>query len=81
MLGACYCTGEGVAVDKAEAVKWFRMAAGQGHPPTQAMLGMCYLSGEGVAVDKVEAVKWFRKAAEQGYLPAQEALKILQAPE
>ena len=30
-LGLCYADGEGVAEDKAEAVKWFRKAAEQGH--------------------------------------------------
>ena len=30
MLGAMYNTGQGVALDHAEAVKWFRAAARQG---------------------------------------------------
>ena len=74
-LGICYCNGDGVAVDKAEAVKWFRKAAEKGRPESQTMLGMCYLNGEGVAADKTEAVKWLWKAAEQGYLLAQEELE------
>ena len=74
-LGICYYNGDGVAVDKAEAVKWLRKAAEKGHPESQTMLGMCYLNGEGVAADKTEAVKWLWKAAEQGYLLAQEELE------
>ena len=74
-LGICYYNGDGVAVDKAEAIKWFRKAAEKGRPESQTMLGMCYLNGEGVAADKTEAVKWLWKAAEQGYLLAQEELE------
>jgi len=29
-LGVAYATGEGVAKDPEEAVRWYRMAAGQG---------------------------------------------------
>ena len=53
--------------DKAEAVKWFRKAAEQGHSDAQNSLGYCYYNGEGVEEDKAEAVQWFRKAAEQGH--------------
>ena len=30
-LGICYDYGKGVSMNKAEAVKWFRMAAKQGN--------------------------------------------------
>jgi TPR repeat protein len=70
-LGVCYDSGEGVAKDEMEAVKWWRKAAEQGDAMAQFDLGVCYDSGEGVAKDKIEAVKWWRKAAEQGYAPAQ----------
>ena len=63
--------GEGVAKDKAEAVKWWRKAVEQGHAIAQYTLGWCYANGEGVAKDMSEAVKWYRKAAEQGYAKAQ----------
>jgi TPR repeat protein len=55
-----------VAEDKAEAMRWFRKAAEQGHSDAQYNLGNSYCNGEGVAEDKVEAVRWFRRAAEQG---------------
>ena len=58
-------------MDKAEAVKWYRKAAEQGHSDAQNNLGACYDEGDGVAVDKAEAVKWYRKAAEQGHSDAQ----------
>ena len=70
-LGERYYKGEGVAQDKAGAVKWFRKAAEQGFALAQNYLGVCYYNGEGVAQDKAGAVKWYRKAAEQGLAKAQ----------
>jgi TPR repeat protein len=73
-LGICYYNGDGVAVDKAEAVKWLRKAAEKGHLQAQTLIGAFYFQGDGVAVDKAEAIKWFRKAAVQGYPQAQSIL-------
>ena len=61
----------------AEAVKWFRKAAEQGHADAQYHLGWCYRKGEGVPQDTAEAVKWWRKAARQGNFRAQYWLKDL----
>ena len=63
-----------MAQDEAEAVRWFRLAAEQGHVTAQAMLGGMYSIGEGVTQDEAEAVRWFRLAAEQGDATAQTAL-------
>ena len=65
-LGRAYGTGQGVAKDSTEAVKWYRKAAEQGHAKAEFWLGVMYGVGEGVAKDPIEAVKWHRKAAEQG---------------
>ena len=73
-LGVSYNNGDGVPLDKTEAVKWYRMAAEQGYAKAQYHLGMMYASGYGVPKDDVEAVKWFRKAAEQGDAKAQTLL-------
>jgi len=70
-LGLCYEHGSGVAVDKAEAVKWFKRAAEAGYTDAQFNLGVCYDKGSGVAVDKTEAVKWYKRAAEAGNAQAQ----------
>ena len=74
-LGFRYATGEGVAQDWTEAVKWYRKAAEQGHAGAQFLLGVCYVNGKGVAEDMTEAIKWIRKAARQGNDKAQETLK------
>ena len=61
-----YARGRGVPKDHAEALKWFRMAAEQGHAKAQFNLGVMYARGRGVPKDGAEAVKWYRMAAEQG---------------
>jgi TPR repeat protein len=78
-LGWRYATGEGVAKDMVEAVKWFRKAADQGDAKAQYSMGFCYGNGEGVAKDMVEAVKWYRKAADQGDAKAQYSLGVCYA--
>eukprot|EP00245_Coleochaete_scutata_P017141 TRINITY_DN8262_c0_g1_i10.p1 TRINITY_DN8262_c0_g1~~TRINITY_DN8262_c0_g1_i10.p1 ORF type:complete len:156 (-),score=32.91 TRINITY_DN8262_c0_g1_i10:203-670(-) len=59
-------SGNGVAKDLTEAVKWFRLLAEQGDALGQCNLGVCYEIGYGVAKDLKEAVKWYRRSAEQG---------------
>ena len=75
-LGVCYETGDGVAKNSKEAVKWYRKAAEQGHANAQNNLGFCYGTGEGVTKNSKEAVKWYRKAAEQGLAGAQSNLGV-----
>jgi len=64
-------TGQGLKQDHAEAVRWYRKAAEQGHAGAQYNLGVMYLNGQGVRQDHAEAARWFRKAAEQGHAGAQ----------
>ena len=71
MLGLTYDLGQGVPENKAEAVKWYRLAAAQGLADAQLSLGAMYEYGQGVPEDKTEAVKWFRLAAAQGDASAQ----------
>jgi TPR repeat protein len=66
-LGNAYNSGEGVAKDEAEAVRWYRKAAEQGDADAQTILGSMYeYGGGGLSKDDTEAASWFRKAAEQG---------------
>ena len=66
-----YDNGEGVPEDDAEAVRWYRRAAEQGHALGQYNLGFMYASGEGVPEDDIaEAVmRGTNRAAEQGHAP------------
>jgi len=57
--------------DRKESVKWYTMAAEQGHVEAQFRLGICYRQGEGVDRDEKEGVKWLTKSAEQGNADAQ----------
>jgi TPR repeat protein len=66
MLGAMYNTGQGVALDHAEAVKWFRAAARQGDAGGQDSLGLAYEEGAGVSRDYLRAYMWYWLAATSG---------------
>jgi hypothetical protein len=57
-LGAKYATGEGVAQDYAEAVRWFSRASEGGHVIAQATLGAYYWAGRGVSQDLKKAYFW-----------------------
>ncbi len=62
---------EGVAQDYAEAVRWYQLAAAQGHAVAQFNLGVMFERGVGVAQDNAEAFKWFKLAAENRNADAQ----------
>jgi TPR repeat protein len=65
-----YDSGQGVARDYAEAVKWYRLAAKQGYVSAQYNLGIMYAKGQGLPQDYVRAHAWFNIAATQGNEPA-----------
>ena len=92
-LGKTYYDGRGVARDVAEAARWFKKAAEQGHAGAQTNLGLMYetgvfgesyrilASGERVLLCSEyteQAVYWYKKAAEQGNARAQDALDSLE---
>ena len=62
-----------------EAVRWFRLAADQGHSAAQYNLGVAYAGGAGVPLDAAEAVQWFRLAADLGHAGARYNLGIAYA--
>ena len=70
-LGEMYYSGEGVAKDRAEAARLFRLAADQGMAQAQNVLGHMYYSGEGVVKHEVEAARLVQLAAGQGDVDAQ----------
>ena len=65
-LGRIYNSGLGLDVDKAEAVKWYRISARAGHPGSQNALGAMYEHGETVNVDMAKAYFWYTLAAGNG---------------
>jgi TPR repeat protein len=66
MLGYKYLDGDGVEKNIPEAVKWFKLAAGNGDVYAAYTLGKTFHDGDGMPQDYTEAMKWFRVAAELG---------------
>ena len=60
-----YANGEGVPENDAEAVKWYRKAADQGHADAQSNLGFMYATGEGVPEKNIRAYVWWSMAKTQ----------------
>jgi hypothetical protein len=65
-LGIRFATGTNGVHNDAEAAKWFRRAAEQGHMQAQARLASWYWSGRGVPKDLSKAYLWARLAWAQG---------------
>ena len=62
-LACLYHAGKGTIADPAEAFKWCRKAAEQGHPRAIKSLASSYRDGDGVEQDERAMVSWLRKAA------------------
>ncbi len=71
VLGTAYLSGDGVARDEKEGLKWVLASAEQGYARAQTALGLMYESGSGVARDDIAALFWLRKAGEQRIPEAQ----------
>jgi hypothetical protein len=66
-VGWCYFAGlGGIEENPAEAIKWYTLAAQQGHATAQNDLGALYHLGEGVAQDDQKAVEYHMLSREQG---------------
>ena len=65
-LAYCYQTGDGVSQNADECVRWYTLAAMNGHPASQHNLGFLYMTGEGVEKDYEQAYTWGVLAAEHG---------------
>lgn len=75
-LGNCYLSGNGVAKDAEEAVKWYSKAAEQGYAKAQFNLANCYRDGIGVEKNYSEALRLYRLAAAQGNAKAQYCIAL-----
>ena len=73
-LGNMYFNGIGVSENKADAVKYYKMAADKGNKQAQLQIGNMYFDGIGVLENKADAVKYYKMAAEQGSKEAQKRL-------
>ena len=55
---------------KADAFKWFKLAAEQGNPDAMDMLGSMYERGDFVKQNYKQALHWYRLASENGHMRA-----------
>lgn len=74
-----YTDGRGVAADRAEAAKWYKMAADRGLAPAQYRLANLYEKANGVERNLPEAKRYYTLAAEQGNAGAMHNLAVLLA--
>ena len=72
-----YENGQGVAQDYSAAMKWYRMAADQGHANAQYNLGIMYYQGQGVPQNTSEALRWLHKAQVQGDERAKQGIELI----
>jgi hypothetical protein len=74
VLGSMYHQGvpaAGITQNYAEAARWYRKSAEQGHSFAQHYLGKLYNNGDGVPQSFAEAAKWFELAAQNGHVASQ----------
>ena len=78
-LAGLYYSGDGVPQDDAEAARWYRFAAEQGHAEAQYSLGLLiYHIGRGVPQDNRQALLWINLAVSQGEENAKRALGVVE---
>ena len=66
-LANMYFSGQGVAEDRSQSVRWFTHAAEQGHIEAQVTLGRIHYEGVNVPKDEAQAIKWFTLAYKHGH--------------
>lgn len=78
-LAEIFCNGDenGEHIDKAEAVKWYEIAANNGHIESCFEAGRCYADGTEVDKDINKGIIYLHKAAKAGYVPAQSYLGLM----
>ena len=78
-LAGLYYSGDGVPQDDAEAARWYRLAAEQGHAEAQYALGLLiYYIGRGAPQDNTQALLWITLAASQGEDNARRTLGLVE---
>lgn len=79
-IGGLFLEGRLVKRDLARALRFFRVAAGQGQPAAQRWAGALLASGEAGERDLMEAYQWLWLAARKGQPDAESTFqKVLQA--
>lgn len=71
--------GNGVRVNKDEAVKLYLQSAKKGHPKAMMNIARCLEFGIGVDKNEEEALKWYYKAKYKGNNDAEQKIRFLNA--
>lgn len=58
-LAVIHQYGDGVPLDFAKAMAWYRIAAEKGDKVSQFQIGLMYQNGQGVEANQEEAHRWF----------------------
>lgn len=66
LLGIMYESGDGVAQDHVESLRWYRRAADQGYSGAQLKVDLMYSISQGVAQNRAEALLWFQARSRAG---------------
>ena len=70
--------GWGGRQDDLDALKWYTLAAEQGHAQAQNKLGKFYENGScGAEANNAVAIKWYQLAADQGHSESKEKVQLL----
>jgi TPR repeat protein len=77
LLGQRLASGDGVARNEPEAVRWLALAADRGHVPAQYALAQMIDRGRGVPRHLEEVVRLYRAAAASGHTDAQFEIGLL----
>lgn len=63
-------TGDGVPMNKKEAVHYYKMSVMKGHANSMFKLACMYYNGDGIPVNKNEAYRLYKLGYEKGNLDA-----------
>jgi TPR repeat protein len=69
--------GLGIVPDYEPAVKWYYLAAKQGHALAQYNLGRLYYLGQGVSENMIYAHMWTKQASSNGIVMGRELNELL----
>ena len=70
LLAERHANGKGVEQDFQRSLKWYQLAAEQGHPDAQFALGRSFEKGLMGVRDRHSALEWYQRAGQQGHLGA-----------
>ena len=77
LLGVMYDSGEGVAQDRGQALRWYERAAELGDAGGMFNVAVSYDSGAGVVRDGTEAAHWYARAAARHFGRAEYNLALM----